>query len=168
MIQLSKPAPHLQISIDSALVSRRSIREFEDKPIPLDAVGHVLFAGQGTVGERRTAPSAGALYPLELYVVSSDGVFHYLPEDHALEVIQTGDFRVDLHAVALRQDAVRDAPLLLVVTAVYARTLRDVVLGMPDDTVVYTGHGPDTTLGVERVENPFLNGMIPLDGREIV
>jgi glyoxylase-like metal-dependent hydrolase (beta-lactamase superfamily II) len=52
--------------------------------------------------------------------------------------------------------------------AVYAKTLRDVILGLPDDTVVYTGHGPDTTIGVERRENPFLNGQIALDGRDIV
>jgi hydroxyacylglutathione hydrolase len=51
---------------------------------------------------------------------------------------------------------------------VYARTIRDVILGLPDETVVYTGHGPDTTIGVERRENPFLNGTIALDGREIV
>lgn len=50
---------------------------------------------------------------------------------------------------------------------VYARTLRDVVLGLPDDTVVYTGHGPDTTIGAERAQNPFLNGTIALDGQEI-
>ena len=42
--------------------------------------------------------------------------------------------------------------------AVYARTLREVILALPDETVVYTGHGPDTTIGVERVQNPFLNG----------
>ena len=52
--------------------------------------------------------------------------------------------------------------------AVYARTIRDVILGLPDETIVYTGHGPDTTIGVERIENPFLNGTIPLDGRPIV
>jgi hydroxyacylglutathione hydrolase len=45
---------------------------------------------------------------------------------------------------------------------VYARTLREVILGLPDETVVYCGHGPDTTIGVERVENPFLNGQISL------
>ena len=47
--------------------------------------------------------------------------------------------------------------------AVYAKTLREVILGMPDDTVVYTGHGPDTTIGAERIENPFLNGQIEVD-----
>jgi glyoxylase-like metal-dependent hydrolase (beta-lactamase superfamily II) len=52
--------------------------------------------------------------------------------------------------------------------AVYARTIRDVILALPDETIVYTGHGPDTTIGVERVENPFLNGTIPLDGQPIV
>ncbi len=51
---------------------------------------------------------------------------------------------------------------------VYARTLRETILGLPDETIVYTGHGPDTTIGVERRENPFLNGSIALDGREIV
>lgn len=44
--------------------------------------------------------------------------------------------------------------------AAYAKTLREVILGMPDDTVVYTGHGPDTTIGVERIQNPFLNGQL--------
>ncbi|MHC5011381.1 MAG: MBL fold metallo-hydrolase [Planctomycetota bacterium] len=44
----------------------------------------------------------------------------------------------------------------------YAKTLRETILGLPDDTVVYTGHGPDTTIGVERRQNPFLNGQIPL------
>jgi glyoxylase-like metal-dependent hydrolase (beta-lactamase superfamily II) len=49
---------------------------------------------------------------------------------------------------------------------VYARTLRDRILTLPDDTVVHSGHGPDTTIGAERDENPFLNGTFPLDGRE--
>ena len=52
--------------------------------------------------------------------------------------------------------------------SVYARTLREVILDLPDETIVYTGHGPDTTIGRERVENPFLNGQIALDGRDIV
>ena len=51
---------------------------------------------------------------------------------------------------------------------VYAQTLREKVLALPDETIVYTGHGPDTTIGAERKSNPFLNGLIPLDGREIV
>lgn len=46
--------------------------------------------------------------------------------------------------------------------AVYAKTLQDVILGMPDETIVYCGHGPDTTIGVERRENPFLNGTLSL------
>jgi len=46
--------------------------------------------------------------------------------------------------------------------AVYARTLREVILGLPDETIVYCGHGPDTTIGLERRENPFLNGQLSL------
>ena len=109
MIPLSRPAPHLQISIDSALVSRRSIREFEDKPIPLDAVGHVLFAGQGTVGERRTAPSAGALYPLRLLIAAravdglDQGLYAYCPQEHGLELVRSGDVSLVLCDAALEE-----------------------------------------------------------------
>jgi len=46
---------------------------------------------------------------------------------------------------------------------VYAKTLREVVLAFPDETVVMSGHGPDTTIGIERRTNPFLNGTLALD-----
>ncbi len=45
----------------------------------------------------------------------------------------------------------------------YAKTLRDVVLALPDETVVYSGHGPDSTIGEERLRNPFLNGEVRID-----
>ena len=120
------PEPQFEgpLSLEQALLARRSTRAFSDREVDLEAIAQLLWAAQGVTDPRgfRTAPSAGALYPLELYVVTQAGVFRYLPEDHALEVIKTGDFRTDLYNVALRQDAVLDAPLVIVVTAVYART----------------------------------------------
>lgn len=109
MITLTKPAPHLQISIDSTLISRRTSREFEDRPISLDAVGHLLFAGQGEIGNRRTAPSAGALYPLRLLLAAravdglDQGLYAYSPGEHGLEHIRPGDISGALHDAALEE-----------------------------------------------------------------
>ena len=131
MIQLSKPAPHLQISIDNALISRRSIREFEDKPIPVDAVGHVLFAGQGTVGERRTAPSAGALYPLKLLVAAravdglEQGLYAYHPDEHGLELVRPGDVSLVLRNAALEEQPwIGEASAVIAIVADMAAALR--------------------------------------------
>jgi SagB-type dehydrogenase family enzyme len=71
---------------------------------------------------RRTAPSAGGLYPLEVYVVTADGVFHYDPAQHGLSMVAGEDLREPLSRVALDQEAVRDAPAVFGVTAVVART----------------------------------------------
>ena len=70
----------------------------------------------------RTAPSAGALYPLELYLLTSDGIFHYEPSSHRLTVLARDDRHRALFDAALQQSAVRDAPAVIIVTADYART----------------------------------------------
>lgn len=121
---LPEPNATGTLSLEEALLARRSIRDYSDQEVDLESISQLLWAAQGITDTHghRTAPSAGALYPLELYVISAEGVFHYLPENHALEVIKMGDFRADLHAAALQQDPVREAPLVFVVTAVYART----------------------------------------------
>ena len=121
MITLTKPAPHLQISIDSTLISRRTAREFEDRPISLDAVGHLLFAGQGEIGNRRTAPSAGALYPLRLLIAAravdglDPGLYAYRSGEHGLEPIRPGDI-----SGALRDAALEEQPWIGEAAAVIA------------------------------------------------
>lgn len=70
----------------------------------------------------RTAPSAGLLYPLEVYVVTADGVNHYLPEGHRLEQVTTGDTRDELAGAALDQEALHSAPGVFVIAAEYAGT----------------------------------------------
>lgn len=78
----------------------------------------------------RTAPSAGATYPLEVYAAVGEvagrdpGLYRYLPQMHSLEAVFAGDLRDQLYHAALRQQPVRDAPVVLVVTAVPARTER--------------------------------------------
>ncbi len=117
-------------SVEKALGERRSVREYRDAPLALTEVGQLLWAAQGVTSPRglRTAPSAGALYPLEIYLVAGNvaglpaGVYRYLPAGHRLELSASGDRRSALADAALRQPWVRKAPAVLVVAAVFART----------------------------------------------
>ena len=120
------PAPSLQgsLSLEEVLAWRRSVRQFTEEALTLEEVGQILWAAQGitSAAGQRTAPSAGALYPLEVYVVTEEGAFHYVPEDHQLVIQRKGEVQAELYQAALRQEAVREAPAVFVIAAVYART----------------------------------------------
>jgi len=123
---IALPAPRLEsdVSLEEALRRRRSVRAYADEPLTLEEIGQLFWAAQGITNERgfRTAPSAGALYPLELYAATDDGIYHYEPRGHRAELRRIEDWRSPLCRAALRQDAVCQAPVVFVVTAVYART----------------------------------------------
>lgn len=120
------PAPRTtsNVSLEEALASRRSVREFTDEPLTLEEISQLLWAAQGiTAGwGGGTTPSAGALYPLEVYVATPDGLYHYVPRGHRAEVVSRRDLREALAGAALGQAAASDAPAVFVVAAVYART----------------------------------------------
>ncbi len=120
------PPPRLQgtISLEETLAKRRSVRQFRPEPLSLEQLSQLCWATQGITHPDglRTAPSAGALYPLEVYVLLPQGVYHYDPQKHTLSRWREGDFRPALHAVSLRQDAIVQAPAVFVLTAVYERT----------------------------------------------
>ncbi len=122
------PLPPPQIvgvrSLQEVLALRRSVREFTPRPLTTTEIGQLLWAAQGVTDRdgRRTAPSAGGLYPLELYAVTSDGLFHYVPERHALLRAVEADLRAELQAAAYGQAAVGGAPLVIAITGVVART----------------------------------------------
>jgi SagB-type dehydrogenase family enzyme len=132
VIKMTLPEPQYdgEISIEEALLKRRSIRQYTGEPLTLQEVSQLLWAGQGITDPRgyRTAPSAGALYPLEIYVVVGDvenlaeGVYKYEPVEHELVQVLEGDKRTDLASAALGQSSVSDAAIDLVVVAVYERT----------------------------------------------
>ncbi|MEW6059799.1 MAG: SagB/ThcOx family dehydrogenase [Actinomycetota bacterium] len=112
------------MSLEEALALRRSVREFTGATLTLEELSQLLWAAQGITAEwgGRTAPSAGALYPLEIYVATADGLCHYLPEGHRAEVLSHVDLRGPLAHAALDQSSVSDAPAVFVITAVFART----------------------------------------------
>ena len=129
---LSLPEPDTRgtVSVERALQDRNSVREFATGALPLADLSQVLWAAQGiTHGDRgRTAPSAGALYPLEVVAVVGDvesvqpGVYRYRPRDHAMERMREGDLRGQVARAALRQSWMAQAPVILVLSGVYERT----------------------------------------------
>jgi SagB-type dehydrogenase family enzyme len=123
-IALPSPRPSGLLSLEEALAQRRSVREFASVPLSASDVGQLLWAAQGVTDAegRRTAPSAGALYSLEVYAVTADGTFRYLPAEHALQRAGSADVRSALGAAAFDQAAVAEAPLVIAVTAVLERT----------------------------------------------
>ena len=130
MIELPEPQDSGEISIEEALFERRSIRNYKDEALTLAEVSQLLWAAQGIThtGGYRTAPSAGALYPLEVYVLAGNvdglrpGIYKYRPQGHELEKVAGVDVRTELCAAALDQKCVEDGAAVLVFAAVYERT----------------------------------------------
>jgi SagB-type dehydrogenase family enzyme len=129
-IKLPDPAKRGTVSVEEALQARRSVRAYADTPLTLAQLGQILWAAQGITSAdgRRTAPSAGATYPLELYVVAGSvtglpaGVYKYRPLGHELVPHLDGDVRAALARGAVRQAWVAQIPAMLAITAVPERT----------------------------------------------
>jgi SagB-type dehydrogenase family enzyme len=119
------PSPRLKgtLTLEEALAERRSVRGFTEEQLGLDEIGQLLWAAQGITNPTgyRTAPSAGALYPLEVYVIIREGVFHYDPQHHSLSPHLQGDLRPEVYVASLQQGPVLNAPAVFVITAVYER-----------------------------------------------
>jgi SagB-type dehydrogenase family enzyme len=135
MLLLPKPQSKGSISVEEAIASRRTRRDFQAKPLSLEELAQLLWAGQGITGSQghvRAAPSGGALYPLDLYAVVGEasvkglapGAYRYVPSQHGLEQIRSGDLREAVARASLGQKWMADAPVSLVVTAEYARIER--------------------------------------------
>ncbi len=110
--------------LGTVLAERRSLREFANEELPPDVIGQLFWAGQGETDAagHRTAPSAGALYPLELYALTADDFAHYLPEGHRVERRGDSTSLQGLADLAFGQEFVSSAPVVLVITGVQART----------------------------------------------
>lgn len=121
------PATPDPLPVERAIAQRRSIRRFSSESIEKAIVSRLLWSAQGitdTGRNLRASPSAGATYPLELYWVQADGVYHYRPEGHAWRLHRKGDVRDVLGKAALGQRMVAEAPGILVISAVMSRTSR--------------------------------------------
>ena len=124
IITLAKPNQDGSMSLEKAIAARRSRREFLPKALTLEQIGQLAWAAQGqdAGGRYRTVPSAGATYPLEVFVVTTEGLFHYLCAKHVLEKLTDQDLRAALASAAWGQGFVEAAPLTLVFAAQFGRT----------------------------------------------
>lgn len=131
--ELPTPQERGGVSVETALADRRSRREYADAPLDRSELGQLLWAAQGVTDQEsgfRAAPSAGAFYPLELYVVVGDpgvtglesGVYLYRPETHDLARGETEGSQAELRAAAIDQEDVEAAPVGIVIAAVDERT----------------------------------------------
>ena len=130
VIKLPEPRYESQVSLEQSLRERRSVRSYSGQPLTLEELSQLLWAAQGFTDPRgfRAAPSAGALYPLELHIVAGEvdglaaGVYRYQPDGHQLAKTLDGDKRAELAEAALGQEWVEEGAVAIVFTAVYQRT----------------------------------------------
>jgi SagB-type dehydrogenase family enzyme len=129
-IELPPPASDRQMTVEAAIRSRRSIREFGPGSITLEEISQILWAAQGITDRAgyRAAPSAGALYPLEVSLIAGNieslpaGIYRYDPRAHVLDAVAAGDRRAAIAEAALSQRWIADAAAILVIAAVEERT----------------------------------------------
>ena len=117
-IALTKASSSGQFSLEAAIGNRRSVRSFTNEKLSYETIGQLLWAGQGitdSVSGKRAAPSAGAIFPMELYVVMADGVYRYDPIKNSLLKNNRNDVRTPLSNASYKQQFIKDAPLLIVI-----------------------------------------------------
>ena len=140
---INLPPPQLKgkVSLEETILRRRSVRRYRRDPLNLSQLSQILWSAQGITGTRefRAAPSAGATYPLEIFVfvgkqgvIASKakqapeelqaGIYHYEVDSHSLSLHKPADLRPDLARATLDQEFIIDAPVDIVICALYHRT----------------------------------------------
>ncbi|MHC4166061.1 MAG: DJ-1/PfpI family protein [Planctomycetota bacterium] len=118
IIQLTDPNLTGKLSFEQALVRRRSVREFSTEPLTRSEIGQLAWAGQGVTDAQRglrTAPSAESLYPMELFIATSEGLFNYRPTEHSLQQTMEQDIRGELARATLTPDPVAGAACSIII-----------------------------------------------------
>ncbi|MEE8637793.1 MAG: SagB/ThcOx family dehydrogenase [Candidatus Margulisiibacteriota bacterium] len=126
IIELPEPKILGKVSLEESIFRRRSERSYDkDKDISMEQLSQILWAAQGITDTSfgfRAAPSAGALYPLHIYVAKKDGVFRYIPDGHKLIQLSEEDIRPSLNRASLGQSFIREAPVDIIISGNFAIT----------------------------------------------
>jgi SagB-type dehydrogenase family enzyme len=132
-MKIKLPPPEYNgLRLEEAIRRRRSVRKYAKLPLTLAQLSQLLYAAQGITGQShglsmRSAPSAGALYPMEIYPVINNvsglkqGIYHYAVKEHALEQLRTGDFSSQIASACLKQEAAGTAQVCIVLGCIFAR-----------------------------------------------
>ncbi len=124
-MELKLPNPNLkgEKSLEECIYERESVRSYKDKEIEIEKISQILWAAQGKKGHKRTVPSAGATFPLEIYITLKDkGFFHYNFEKHVLELITSEDLSKKLAQASWDQNFIAEAYLNVIICAIFERT----------------------------------------------
>jgi SagB-type dehydrogenase family enzyme len=141
MIRLPSPQSKGKVSLEEAILGRRSVRKYRREPLGLFQLSQILWAAQGLTGTGRfrTTPSAGATYPLEIFVAVGEGgvvageakqdaqaleagLYHYEVDSHGLSLVRPSDLRLELASAALSQEFIIEAPVDIIICALLHRT----------------------------------------------
>ena len=135
VVKLPSPSYKGEVSLEEALFKRRSVRRYKDEALTLKELGQLLWscAGKsidGLSGPTRAAPSAGGIYPIDIYVIAGDveglltGIYKYGYRDHLLTSVKEGDFRKALRAACWDQPMVEKAPVSFVFVGFYDKVAK--------------------------------------------
>ncbi len=131
-IKLPQPQYEGKVSVEEALKKRRSIRSYKKQSLTIKDISQLLWAGYGVtdINNRKTTPSAGATYPIEIYLVCGEvegianGVYRYVPSSHSIIKIKDKDVRNELFNVSLKQSWVKEGSAVIIITADYSKTTK--------------------------------------------
>jgi SagB-type dehydrogenase family enzyme len=176
LIKFDQPALKGGLSLEELLWQRSSLREYQDKTPSWEHIGKLLWAAQGVTrpdSGGRTAPSAWGAYPLDVYVIVPDGVWHYLPKDHAVEQIKDHDIWDDLAKAGLSKSTVHQSPCVFIFTADVNRLLSfNEILG---DVLRYahqeSGHAAQNLIlqaGAIGMGGCPIGANIPIQGQKVI
>ncbi|MBI5574240.1 MAG: SagB/ThcOx family dehydrogenase [Elusimicrobia bacterium] len=123
MLELPQPKTKGTVSLEEAIIKRRSVRNFQNKTLAIEQISQILWSAQGITSKRgfRSTPSAGAIYPMEIYLVSTDGLFHYIPQGHKILKLKDGDLRMQLCNAAYGQEFIADAGISIIIACDYEK-----------------------------------------------
>lgn len=129
-VRFTEPLRERSAAVERCIQQRRSVRGFRHRPLTKSELGQLLWAARGITAAdgKRVVPSAGALYPLEIYAVCGDvgtmasGVYHYRPGHHELPLVAAGDQREKLVNAAWGQEWIATAPAVIRIAAALKRT----------------------------------------------
>lgn len=125
VVKLPEPKRTGKVSLEETIERRRSERSLSGKGLTLEEISQLLWACQGITDRKnrfRSAPSAGATYPLEIYLASIDGLFSYLPDTHSIKRLKNDDVKEGLARAAYGQSFVKDAAIAIIICADFTRT----------------------------------------------
>ncbi len=126
LMNLPEPKLRGKVSVEEAINNRRSVRNYTSKKIDAASISQLLWAAQGITDKGRgfrSTPSAGALYPLEIYLIKDEGMYHYIPDGHKLELVSDKNAKKALVEAAYNQAFISEADIDIIVCGVYERAV---------------------------------------------